>query len=637
MISTLLLVALSQTPQHWLFRQPNLPTASYAFLEFAPASGAGLVSAANLCDTLTAAEKASVMPDGGSGFWCLNGDATMDPASTISIVAPTDAGTTLPSPVTMRVCPNGPDCGSKSALEFSATLDTDQQGYRQTSTSNPFGANDWTLCQHLQFGADWATASYENTVFHGVGANIDVLFQRQTGSGIVTLYSTGLSRGTYTAVLGGPLVMCMTRVDSSQRIRTYANGTSVYDTSSTGVAAGTTSIWKVGGYDAASAFPIKKGTRVFGTFFVNTALSDARIAAIARAVLADAPTGARGEALSETRASVQFCESSDGTGTLLPNNRPCITRGGTTAAQGAFTQYALRTEELDNAGWSDVGTPTVTANSTVSAGGTLTADTIDDNDAAAFEGRSQSVTVTAAAAYTMSCYAKAGTLAKIRLSLDGTTGDTTTLSSSSWTRVSVTDASTSGVSVSAQVLAGTATTDTGTVIVWGCNVTPGSSVRPYTPATSAAVTTAAEVPYLTLTNAPALNSIEATASFPATFAATARVMSVYKDANNAFDMYVDTTASNKLNCLATVGGVTYSGLSTAGVTASTTQRLSCSYDGTSVIACIDGTCNSTARAFTMFSAATRVYLGTYATTGAEINPSPVVTGVKADPSASRFR
>lgn len=42
MLTLALALALAQTPQHWLFMQPNLPRASYAFFEFAPTDGAGM-------------------------------------------------------------------------------------------------------------------------------------------------------------------------------------------------------------------------------------------------------------------------------------------------------------------------------------------------------------------------------------------------------------------------------------------------------------------------------------------------------------------------------------------------------------------------------------------------------------------
>lgn len=635
---SLVLVVLAQTsaPEDWI-RTPRLERvqraggrngSGLAWFEAFPASGAGLPSAANLCDTLTAAEL--------SGGFCLKGDGSLATGSTVTL-------SPIGSPAnysTETVCPSGPNCASRSTLRFENV--TGATTGQWMFASPPDGGvlppqSAWTACALFGFRSQ-AMAGEIFTIANTSG-DWDSLWELNGST--VNLYTNGLLRSTIATFTNGARhLLCYTGTAGGVG-QAYVDGTATGG-AFTSTFGASPKVWTVGGISTGTSgtanYGLNNSFRVDGfTIVVGSAFSSGRIAQIARAVLADAPTGARGEALSETRASVQFCESSDGTGTLLPNNRLCVARGGTTAAQGSFVQSLLRTEELDNASWADVATPTVTANSIVGAGGTLTADTIDDNNAAAFEGRSQSVTVTAAAAYTMSCYAKAGTLAKMRLSLDGTTGDTTTLSSSSWTRVSVTDVSTSGVSVSAQVLAGTATTDTGTIYVWGCNVTPGSSLRPYIPATSAAVTTAAEVPYFTLTNAPALNSIEVTVDTPASYAATARVMSVYKDATNAFDMYVDTTAANKLNCLATVGGVTYSGLSSGAVSASASHRLSCSYDGTSVIACVDGACNSTARSFTMFSAATRVYVGSYATTGAEINPTPVIKAVKADPNGARFR
>lgn len=598
----------------------GLPCDSLAWFEFAPASGAGLPSAANLCDTLTAAEKVG-------NWWCLNGDGTMASGSQRTLSA---AGSPTPSTQTDTYCPNGPSCGSRTSIRTSST------GRYEVAAGVTNQPSALTACALVS--AD-ALATTQTLISHSDGTNYTFTCAT-SGAATATCTArnttpTASATGTVTLTAGAVHLVCGTYATSDGVPRIYLDGTA--GTAGTALSPATlnsASVNWVAANTSAGTSPLVG--RTLGSFVTDTQLDATAMARIARAVLADAPTGARGEALSETRASVQFCESSDGTGTLLPSNRLCVTRGGTTAAQGSFVQSALRTEEIDNAAWADVGTPTVTANSVVSPGGTLTADTIDDNDGAAFEGRSQSVTVTAAAAYTMSCYAKAGTLAKVRLSLDGTTGDTTTLSSSSWTRVSVTDASTSGVSVSAQVLVGTATTDTGTVYVWGCNVTPGSSVRPYIPATSAAVTTAAEVPYFTLTSAPALLSHEVTVDTPAAFATYAYFASFYSAGANRTEMYVG--AASNLECDFIVGGVAYAGLSSGAIPTSTKGvRLSCSYDGTNVVACVNGSCNSTARSFTQFSGATRVYVGAAYTTGFEANPTPVIKGVKADPNGARFR
>jgi hypothetical protein len=150
---------------------------------------------------------------------------------------------------------------------------------------------------------------------------------------------------------------------------------------------------------------------------------------------------------------------------------------------------------LANAIWTDVATPTLTGGQTSPWTGTFAnlAVQIDDNDAANFEGRAQSVTVTAGQPYTMHCYVKAGSLAAARLSLDGTTADVTGLSSTTWTLARVTDASSSGVSISAQALNGNTAASTGTVIWGGCQVELGTRVTAMVPTLAVAVTANADV------------------------------------------------------------------------------------------------------------------------------------------------
>lgn len=204
-----------------------------------------------------------------------------------------------------------------------------------------------------------------------------------------------------------------------------------------------------------------------------------------------APTGAKGETLTFTRATAATCtKGTNGTrstgiadGDLVEMASGQIRQELDAEAflgflkEAAATNLLLRFIAIDNAAWSDVGTPSLTTGQTSPFGGTYatSAVQIDDNDGAAFEGRSQTVTVSAGAAHTMHCYVKSGTRAEARITLDGTAATITGLSSSAWSILEVTDASSSGTSIAAQVLSGDATGDTGTVIFGGCQVETGSA------------------------------------------------------------------------------------------------------------------------------------------------------------------
>jgi len=199
------------------------------------------------------------------------------------------------------------------------------------------------------------------------------------------------------------------------------------------------------------------------------------------------PTGAKGEALTSTRTGPATCSplglSTSGItnaslvecSTNLPRVEPS---GGVLAlrVEGARTNVLTRFIDYANATWADVATPTLTGAQVSPWTGTYAnlAVQFDDNDAVAFEGRTQTVTVSAGVAHTMSCFVKAGTLATARLSLDGTTADFTGLSSTTWTLATVVDASSSGVAIAAQALNGSTAAATGTVIWGGCQVEAGA-------------------------------------------------------------------------------------------------------------------------------------------------------------------
>jgi hypothetical protein len=199
------------------------------------------------------------------------------------------------------------------------------------------------------------------------------------------------------------------------------------------------------------------------------------------------PTGAKGEALTFTRTGDATCSRSglattgipDGDKTACATNQPRVeASAGVLAlkAEAVATNALTRFIDYTNAIWSDVGTPTPTTGRVSPWTGAFANSAVlyDDNDVAAFEGRAQTVTVTAATQHTMSCLVKAGTLSSWTLSLDGTTASGAGLSSTTWSLVTVTDASSSGVAIAAQILNGSTAAATGTVIWGGCQVEVGA-------------------------------------------------------------------------------------------------------------------------------------------------------------------
>lgn len=262
-----------------------------------------------------------------------------------------------------------------------------------------------------------------------------------------------------------------------------------------------------------------------------------------------APTGAKGEALTFTRSSVATCTTgtdslrttaiADGALVELSANQPRVMLDSagipSLYLEVAQTNLLTRFIAIDNAAWANVGTPTLTTGQTSPFVGTYatSAVQIDDNDGAAFEGRSQAVTVSAGAAYTMHCYVKAGTLDQARLSLDGTTADITGLSATTWSIITVTDASSSGVSISAQILAGDATGDTGTIVAGGCQVETGSVRHSIIPTVGTTITRSSEFNPTFAVTLPSSGSVALSATPLATGGATAALGS----AGNARAIY----------------------------------------------------------------------------------------------------
>lgn len=218
-------------------------------------------------------------------------------------------------------------------------------------------------------------------------------------------------------------------------------------------------------------------------------------------------TGTKAEALTFTRSGDATCAKqgmamsgiSDGDLVVCTTDQPRVELSGGVRGlrvESAKTNVLLRFIDIANATWTDVGAPPTIGGGQISpfAGGlSASAQSMDDYSAVLQLGRAQTVTVTAGIAHTLSCYVKGLTFNQVMLSLDGTTAVFSGLPTTSWTRVSVTDVSSSGVAISAQLLIGDVVADTGSVIWGGCQVEAGSYATSIQPTVAAAVTRNAEL------------------------------------------------------------------------------------------------------------------------------------------------
>lgn len=204
-----------------------------------------------------------------------------------------------------------------------------------------------------------------------------------------------------------------------------------------------------------------------------------------------APTGTKGEALTLTRSSNGTClkgntttSIADGDLVVCASDQARVMPGGDGSGgvgllvEGSRTNTCLRSGELCNAAWADVGTPSCSANAAAGPLGTVTMAQLTDNDGAGFEGRSQGITTTSATQHSVSCFVKAGTATSASITLVGVgsssgdcTGSATGLSTTTSSRVKCTSpAAYAGTltSVTLTIRVGTVASDQGTIFVEGC-------------------------------------------------------------------------------------------------------------------------------------------------------------------------
>lgn len=362
-----------------------------------------------------------------------------------------------------------------------------------------------------------------------------------------------------------------------------------------------------------------------------------------------APTGAKGETLTFSRASSAVCTKTasgglaasgiaDGDLVLLSSNVARVEYDSASKlkllVEPAGTNLLLQYLALDNAAWSDVGTPILTTGQADPFGGTA-AVKVDDDAAGAFEGRSQSITVSAGAAYFMHCYVKAGTSTKARISIDGTTQDISGLSASTWSIVEKGDASASGVSIPIQILVGNAVTDVGSVIWGGCDVKTGTSRTSIVPTGVATATRAADLPFFTIPSTE-IQCLSAVIQASGSFTANSRALGAATGAANTLSGYISGPGTSALHALQFVNPSSKDFTSAVNVTVSTLQRVSVWVNPSVQLgASVNGVeSTTTAGVLGAVTGVTKIYPGAYEG-GAGFETGGLVGEIQADPVFTR--
>jgi hypothetical protein len=241
---------------------------------------------------------------------------------------------------------------------------------------------------------------------------------------------------------------------------------------------------------------------VTGAFFEFAPASGAGMGA---ACACTAPTGAKGEALTFTRASTAMCTATASGGlattgiangdlVLCTTNAPRVeydsagTKG--LLVEGARTNSVLRSQELNDAQWTTVGTAmTVTANAGTAPDGTLTAERLQIPATSGSGLSLRAQTGLTSGAHTASCYVKGygGTSGALDIYQSGASFScgACTYSGSTWTRCSLSaGASVTTLHIGNDSLDCGASRSAQDVLIWGCQSEVGPYATSYIPTTS---------------------------------------------------------------------------------------------------------------------------------------------------------
>lgn len=357
-------------------------------------------------------------------------------------------------------------------------------------------------------------------------------------------------------------------------------------------------------------------------------------------------TGAKGETVTFTRTGNATCSRQGLATTGIQNgdlvscgaNLPRVEPSGGVLGlrtESARTNDVLRSQELDNAVWTDsvvgVAAPTITANAATAPDGTLTAERIQFPATTSGQTSVRIQTGLASGTRSPSIYIRGnGTSGSVQVQSYSANADVCIVCSfvpDSWTRCEGgSSTSQTGFGIGPRSFTtdacGTGNQPAADIFVWGAQSEVGTYATSYIPTTSAAVTRNADdatvgLPAFTLGNL----SMAATAQKPSATPVMrvhgaltkapddgANFVATYQDTGVLFGQFVSTAGNSVWN----------TGLSTAAATVRTASFI----NGSNVGACVGGTCSTNPIGTfnpALITSPRRLRIGAYSTTNGNID------------------